>query len=117
MPSMQQPPSEGGINGGGGSQYDFYTALNNVQSKLKDLSQAKAQAEPPPSGLRNALHFWRANKGNMAALITIYSITTATVVSAFFTERQKQVGTNLDLMGAFPSFLGTPEQQHADNVI
>ena len=74
-----------------GAPYDYQTALKNVQARIQRLAEVQARHAQPRSSVRDGVRFWRAHWGSVAVLASIYSMSTATVVANFFTERQLHV--------------------------
>ncbi len=73
--------------------YDYVTAIQRVQNRIQELSSERDQYRQSPSLLRNSVRYWRSNWSNILVLLSLYSMTTATVMSVFFSERQKQVSS------------------------
>lgn len=85
--AMAEPSTSGRSAG-----YDYHTALSSLQARIDQLLELQQQHQEPRSALRDGVRFWRSNWGSVLALLTVYSMSTATVVAAFLSERQKQVG-------------------------
>ncbi|GBF89884.1 hypothetical protein Rsub_02588 [Raphidocelis subcapitata] len=85
---------------GAAGAYDFRSALSKLQGLADDLRQRGAAAPgagggaaadaPAATRAAAALRLWRANRGSLLALVTLYSIPTAAVTALFFAERQKR---------------------------
>jgi hypothetical protein len=72
-------------------RYDYSEALKQLQSRIEQISDWQAQQRPAPSALRPLVQLWRTHKSSIIALGTLYSISTASVISVYVAERQLQV--------------------------
>jgi len=71
--------------------YDYSTALHNLQKRINELKSYKQQTAPSHSLLQRGLAFWRKHAGNVFVVMTLYSVTSAAVLSVVLLERQQQV--------------------------
>eukprot|EP00877_Chromochloris_zofingiensis_P000692 jgi/Chrzof1/10623/Cz05g05170.t1 len=79
---MAQPSS--------GSGYDYFTALQNLQNKIRNISEQQQQQQGSRSPFARVVQNYKANWPNAVALLTFYVIAAAAVPSVMFAEKQKK---------------------------
>jgi len=93
-PRAAAPPAAS-TSGRSGEKYDYNTALQQLDARVERLHGHQQQQAPPRSALGRWLRLLRSQRANLLVAMSLYSITTATVISAIYAERQKQVGTHM----------------------
>jgi hypothetical protein len=73
------------------ASYDYKTAFTNLQRKIQLLSSIKEQHQGQSSPLGRSLYFFRQHRGSLLLLFAMYSMSTASVVSAIMAEKRLQV--------------------------
>lgn len=78
--------------------YDYKTAFTNLQRKIQQLDSIKEQHQGQSTPLGRGLYFIRQHRGSLLLLFAMYSMSTASVVSAVIAENRLQVSHQLLLL-------------------